>query len=116
MPQVLINTQGLANLPAIAPAGWPANITWPGGQSPNTAITMTISDAAWLAMITWIAGGARNALLGGTNPPAAPGPAPTSQQILAAWLNILVLGSINATQQYQTVPAVPPPPISIAGV
>ena len=116
MASILINTQGLANLPATAPAGWPANITWPGGQSPNTAVTVTISDAAWQAMLTWIAGGARNSLLGGTNPPAAPGPAPTSQQLLSAWLNILVTGSIQATQQYQTQPAAAPAPIAITGV
>jgi hypothetical protein len=104
---VTITGAGFANLPASPPAGWPANVVWPGGGSPNGTKAYTISDADWLILLTWVA--SANPQLA-TVPPQTP---PTAPQILLAWVQNWINGTISAVQQYHTAAPVPPPPISI---
>lgn len=108
MGTLIITAGGFSNLPATAPTGWPANVTWPGGASPNGAKTYTINDADWISLLTWTA--ASQTSIQGTV--AAPS-TPTPSQILLAWLLVWVNGTKNAVQQYFTSPPAPPSPITI---
>lgn len=102
---LVITASGFSNLPATAPAGWPATVTWPGSQVPNGSKTYTISDADWIKIITWTA--ASQASVQGT---AAVPSTPTAGAILLAWVQIWASGTISAVSQYFTTPAVPGTP------
>ncbi len=101
-----ITASGFANTPVSAPAGWPAGITWPGGQAPNGTKTFTISDADWVALITWSASAT-------ITPNVTTPPTPTATQLLLNWVQIWANGTKTAVQQYFTQPAAPPAPITI---
>jgi hypothetical protein len=101
---VTITGSGFANLPATAPSNWPASVTWPGGGSPNGTKTYTISDADWVFLLTWTAS---------TSPQLQKPATPTAAQILLAWVQSWINGSITAVQQYHTTPPTVPPPITI---
>lgn len=102
MGTLTVTAAAFAALPAAAPAGWPAGVTWPGGGNPNGTKSFTISDAHWVQLITWVAA-----------TQAVP-PTPTAPQLLLAWLGVWTQGTINAVSQYFTTPPVVPPPIVIA--
>lgn len=105
---ITITASGFATLPASAPPGWPSTVTWPGSQSPNGTKTYTITDANWQSLLTWVAA-SQGSIQGTTTSPSTP----TAPQILLAWLQIWVNGTIIAVQQYFTTPASPPTPIVI---
>jgi hypothetical protein len=110
MGTVTITSSGFSALPASAPLHWPPNLTWPVGLAVNGTKSYTISDTDMLAMLSWIATTYNTTLVGASTPPVTV----TAAQLLLAWLNGWMQAVTNAVQQQQTVPASPPPPISIA--
>jgi hypothetical protein len=105
MGTLIVTASGFSNLPASAPTGWPATVTWPGGASPNGSKTYTINDADWVKVLTWTT--VSQASLQGT---IATPSTPTPQQILLGWLQIWIGGTVSAIVNLFTVPAVPGPP------
>lgn len=95
-----ISASGFATLPAAAPPGWPAGLTWPGAVAPNGTKSWTVNDADWVNVVVWSA----NANLGSL--PVAP----TIGQILVAFAQIFVNGVKTAVVQQFTPPPVPPTP------
>jgi hypothetical protein len=106
---VTITSAGFAALPATAPPGWPANLTWPPTGGINGSKAFTISDADLLQIIAWIAAN-YNAQLVGTNTPPVTVPA---VGIFLAWIQGFMNATTNSVQQYHTTPAVAPPPVTI---
>lgn len=100
-----VTAGGFSTLPASAPAGWPATVTWPGSTSPNGSKVYTISDADWVKILTWVAA-SQTSIQGTVTTPSTP----TAPQILLSWLQIWVNGTVSAVVQYFTTPAVPPAP------
>jgi hypothetical protein len=100
-----VSASGFANLPTTPPSAWPANMTWPGGTSPNGTKSYTVSDADWANIIAFH--GVDNF---GPNA-GSPNPAPTIGQILLAMAQQVVRwmqgGVVNL---FTTPPQQPPPP------
>lgn len=114
MGTLTITAAGFSNLGATAPSNWPSNVAFPANNSPNGTQVYTVDDADWLSLITWMASQQQAQIQGITGAPAAGQPlTPTAAQILLAWLNIWINGTKVAVQQFETVPAVVPAPISI---
>lgn len=112
MGTLTISASGFSNL-GVQPANWPSNVTFPANGSPNGTKTYTVNDADWMALLTWVAAtqfGGGPGGFGVVTPPATP----TAPQLLLAWLNIWINGTKAAVQQFNLVPATPPPPINIA--
>lgn len=109
MGTLIITAGGFSNLPAQTPAGWPANVTWPGGASPNGSKTYNVSDADWQKVLIWIAN-SQASVQGTVGTPSTPTPG----QLLLAWLQVWINGTVSAVQQLFTTPVVPPAPISIS--
>lgn len=113
MGTLTITASGFANLGAAAPAKWPTGtVTFPANGSPNGTKTYTVSDADWLSLLTWVASsqtGNLETILGTTVLPLTP----SAAQILLAWLAIWVNASKASIQQFNTVPAVVPSPITM---
>ena len=109
---LIITAAGFTNLGATPPAGWPANVTWPAGASPNGSKTFTINDADWQGVLTWMAANQQAQISAVTGSSVLP-LTPTATQILLAWLQIWTKSTVAAVQQFNTAPAAPPAPISI---
>lgn len=105
---VTITASGFSTLSATAPEGWPSNVTWPGGGSPNGTKTFTISDAAWVQLLTWTAA-SQTSLQGTVAVPSTP----SAAQVLLAWVMIWANGTVAAVQSYFTTPPTVPAPITI---
>src|SRR5215469_12178747 len=101
-----ISASGFSTLPATAPAGWPAGLTWPGAVSPNGTKSWTVSDADWVDVVVWSAN--RNFVTLGGNL-TTPG-TPTVGQILIDFAQIFVDGIKQAVVQYFTPAPTPPTP------
>lgn len=94
---------GFANLGTVAPANWPNGVAFPASGNPNGSKVYTISDADWLSLLTWTA----------SSQSAALAAAPTAQQILLAWIQVWANGTKGAIQQFNTIPAQVPAPITM---
>lgn len=107
---ITITSAGFGALPASPPAGWPANVTWPGNGilAPNGSRAATITDAEMLQLFTWAAA----SQFQGQGSAIAP-VSPTIAQVLVAWIGTFFNGTKAAVQGYFTVPAAPPPPINL---
>ncbi len=99
-----ISASGFSALPATAPAGWPANLVWPAGASPNGTKSWTVSDADWVDVVVWSANRNNATLFANATPPGSP----TIGQILIDFAQIFVDGIKQAVVQFFTTPAVPP--------
>jgi len=103
-----ITASGFSNLPASAPAGWPAGLVWPGAVAPNGTKSWTVSDADWVNVVVWSAN--RNFVdLGGSL--TSPG-TPTIGQIMLDFVTVFVSAIKDAVQHQFTTPPVVPPPIN----
>jgi hypothetical protein len=115
MGTLSISASGFANLPAQAPAGWPANLVWPANGVVNGTKTYTISDSDWVSIMVWAASYNNQEIIKASpNPPPAPPPYTVSGtgvllSLVQSWINSIV----REVQRQFTQPAVVPPPISI---
>jgi hypothetical protein len=107
MGTVTVTTSGFAALPSATPTNWPSYVTYPGAAALNGTRTVNINDADWVKLVTWIAA---SQFSGTPTTPATP----TAAQLLLAWPQNWLQGTIIAIQQYHTTPPVVPPPITIA--
>jgi hypothetical protein len=106
MGTMTITAAGFTALPANPPANWPSDVTWPAGGSANGSKVYTWSDADWIRLLTWVASSQSQFRSGGGQPTT-----PTAAQILLAYVQSWVNGTITAEQQFSTKPPTPPPPI-----
>lgn len=114
MGTLTITASGFSNLGASSPSNWPSNVTFPANGNPNGSKSYTVNDADWLSLLTWMASQQQGQIQGVTGAPAVGQPlAPTAAQILLAWLQIWINGTKASVQQFETVPAVVPPPITM---
>jgi hypothetical protein len=112
MGTLTISAAGFAVLGSTPPANWPPDVTFPAGGNPNGTKVYTWTDADWLRTMTWIAASQPQFRPTG-NPPSGGHPTtPTAQQILLAYLQVWINGTIQSEQQYSTKPAQPPTPIN----
>ena len=109
MGTVTVTSATFAALPGTAPANWPSDVVYPAGANTNGTRTVTVSDGDWLMLLTWLAASQPQFR------PVAPATqsTPTGGQLLLAWPNVWINGTKQAVQQFHTVPAVVPPPISM---
>jgi len=112
MGTMTITSTGFANLPAQAPNNWPSNITWPANGSINGTKNYTISDTDAQQILSWIAETYNAKLIAGKlgQPPFTI----NALQMFVEWLNGFMNATTDSVQRQQYVPAVPPPPITIA--
>jgi hypothetical protein len=108
MGTLTITAAGFGQLSSTAPGNWPNDVVWPAGGNPNGTKVYTWSDADWQRTLTWIAG---------TQPQFRPKPpdtttTPTAAQILLAYLQVWINGTIQGEQAFSTKPPQLPPPIS----
>lgn len=99
-----ISASGFSNLPATAPANWPAGLVWPGAVAPNGTKSWTVSDADWVDVVVWSATTNFSALGGNITTPGTP----TIGAILIAFAQIFVNGIKQAVVQFLTSPPAPP--------
>jgi hypothetical protein len=112
MGTMTITAAGFTPLGASPPANWPSDVTWPAGGNPNGTKVYTWTDADWVRTLAWIAGTQQQ-----FRAPVIPGKpivptTPTAQQILLAYVQNWVNGTIQGEQQFSTIPPQVPPPIS----
>jgi hypothetical protein len=106
MGTITITAAGFANTSVTQPSEWPADVTWPGSQSPNGTKSVTISDADWAHLIAWAAD---NYFAGTVANPATP----TAPQILLAWVTGWFNATKNSVQQHMTAAPTVPPQITV---
>jgi hypothetical protein len=103
-----VTATGFTTLGATPPADWPSDVTWPAGGNPNGTKSYNWSDPDWVRTLAWIA-----ALQPQFRPtPPATQTHPTAQQILLAYVQSWINGTITAEQQFGTKPPTVPPPIT----
>ena len=111
-----VTTSGFSTLPATAPAGWPSNLTWPGGGAVNGTKSYTISNADYQQMLIWAANANNTQIVAGVCPSPCMTQPPymvTGLQVLVSLVQNWVNGMIAAVTVQFTTPAQPPPPITI---
>jgi hypothetical protein len=109
MGTMTITAAGFATLGSTPPANWPSDVVFPTGGNPNGTKVYTWTDADWQRTMTWIAASQPQFRppIGSSTPTS-----PTAAQILLAYLQVWINGTVSAEQQFSTKPPQIPPPIN----